>query len=109
MNKEETTVVQEFTTQNLSLMANYKLLTQPIKDAQAKLDGFKSELLEAMQNHDIKSIDNEFMKVTTVAASESTSIDMKAFEKAEPVEYAQLKEDYPKVTKRKASLRITVK
>lgn len=105
MNNELTTFENEY----VAVMANYALLDGQIKQAKEKHDALKNELQEAMQKHDIKSIDNDYLKITRVNASESTSLDLKAFQKEEPVEYAQLLEDYPKVTKRKESIRITVK
>lgn len=81
--------VQEFTEHNLELFNQLKL--------------------EAMLENGIKSIDNDLVKVTVTKASESTSIDLKEFQKKEPVSYAELLEDYPKVTKRAESLRVVFK
>lgn len=69
----------------------------------------KSKLLDAMLEAGIKSIDNDFIKVMVTNPSESVSVDLKTFQKKEPVAYAELLEDYPKVTKRSESLRITLK
>lgn len=101
--------VTTFEQQHLILMGNIAVLEKTTKEAKTTLDDLKSKLLTAMQEHDVKSIDNDLMKITRTAASESTSVDLKTFQKEEPVEYAQLLEDYPKVTKRKESIRITVK
>ncbi|GEL67222.1 hypothetical protein [Marinilactibacillus psychrotolerans] len=98
-----------FENQYMPTMANYALLDQQLKQAKAKHDEMKGKLETAMEEYGIKSIDNDYLKITRVEASESTSVDLKAMQKAEPVEYAELLEDYPKVTKRKASIRITVK
>ena len=101
--------ITNFENQNIAIMANYAMLDQQLKQAKAKHDEMKAKLEAAMDEHGIKTIDNEYLKITRVEPSESTSVDLKAMQKAKPVEYAELLEDYPKVTKRKASIRITVK
>jgi hypothetical protein len=101
--------VTVFENEYLPVMANYALLNQQINDAQEKLNGIKKQLIEGMDQYDIKTIDNDYCKITRVEASESTSIDLKAIQKEEPELYGELLEDYPKITKRKATVRITVK
>lgn len=101
--------VKVFENEYMSVMANFALLNQQIKNAQEKLDGIKNQLIEGMDQYDIKSIDNDYCKISRVEASESKSIDLKAVKKEEPKLYAELLEDYPKVSKRKASIRIMVK
>ncbi|WP_368251368.1 hypothetical protein [Enterococcus sp. 2201sp1_2201st1_B8_2201SCRN_220225] len=101
--------VQVFENEYLPVMANYALMNQQIKNAQEKLDGIKRQLMDGMDQYDIKTIDNEYCKISRVEASESKSIDLKAVQKEEPELYTELLEDYPKVSKRKASIRITVK
>ncbi|GGC74782.1 hypothetical protein [Enterococcus wangshanyuanii] len=98
-----------FENKYMASMANYALLDGQIKQAKEKLEQLKSELTEAMDQHDIKSIDNDYLKITRVAASSSTSVDLKKLQKEEAKLYGELLEDYPKVTKRNASLRIAVK
>lgn len=62
-----------------------------------------------MLEHGVKSIDNDFVKVTVTKASESVNVDLKELQKKEPRLYGELVEDYPKVTKRAESVRVTVK
>lgn len=99
----------EFEEVNKPLMASYVAMKKTIDEYTEAKKNFESELFEQMKKYGIKSIDNDVLKATVVAASTSKGIDLKEFEKQEPVDYAQLKEDYPKITKRKQSLRITVK
>ena len=47
---------------------------------------------------------NDQITISRSKASESTSIDLKALEKAEPGLYADLLKDYTKVTKRSGSV-----
>lgn len=104
--------IQEFENKYLQDFKQLRLLEEEKK----KLDELskaakaaKSKLLDAMLEAEIKSIDNDFIKVMVTNPSESVSIDLKEFQKKEPVAYAELLEDYPKVTKRSESLRITLK
>lgn len=98
-----------FENNHLAIMANYALLETQIKTYKEQQTKLKTELEQAMEKFDIKSIDNDYLKITRVAPTTRTGLDLKAFEKEEPEEYAALLEDYPKITEVKASLRITVK
>lgn len=101
--------IATFEHDHLSDMKSYAVIDQEIKNLTEKRNVFRDNLLEAMEKHDIKSIDNDVVKISLVEPSESTTVDLKKFEKQEPVDFAQLLEDYPKVTKRKGSIRITIK
>ena len=103
------TALQKFNEQGMALMANLADTLKVKKEIEAKEKSFKSELLGLMEDFGVKSIDNEYVRITYIEGSESVGIDMKAFEKAEADVYKGLLEDYPKVTKRSASIRITVK
>lgn len=93
----------------LGQMISYASIDQNIKQLTEQQKSIKDDLLQQMGKYDVKSIDNDLLKITRVQASESTSVDLKSFAKKEPTVYAGLLEDYPKVTKRKESIRITVK
>lgn len=69
----------------------------------------KADLKKAMEDYGIKSFKNDKITITYVDESESTSIDLKALEKAEPECYSGLLADYPKVTKKSAYVRFAVK
>lgn len=101
--------ITEFEEVNKPLMASYVAVKKTIDEYSDLKKKFEAELFSEMVKYDVKSIDNDVLKATIVSASTSESIDIKEFEKQEPVDYAQLKEDYPKITTRKPSLRITVK
>lgn len=103
------TEVTKFEENQMMYLASYASLDRAVTQLKKQQDEIKAELLKAMEDHNIKSIDNDILKITLVAASESTSVDLKEFAKQEPVDYAQLLEDYPKITKRSSSLRIKVK
>lgn len=69
----------------------------------------KAEIEKAMDDNDIVSGKNDYVTITRVAASESKSIDLKALQDREPKLYEDLIADYPKVTNKKAYIRIAVK
>lgn len=69
----------------------------------------KANLKKAMEDYGIKQFKNDVITITYVDESESTSIDLKALEKKEPDCYDGLLADYPKVTKKSAYVRFTVK
>lgn len=101
--------IQGFENKYLQDFKQLRLLEEEKKKLDELSKEAKSKLLDAMLEAGIKSIDNDFIKVMVTNPSEVVSIDLKAFQKKEPVAYAELLEDYPKVTKRSESLRITLK
>lgn len=101
--------VKVFETKYMAVMANIALLEKQVKEMQEKQKALKADLESAMNEFGIKSIDNDYLKIIRVEESTSTSIDLKTLQKKEPKLYGELLEDYPKVTNRKAYVRITVK
>lgn len=101
--------IQEFENKYLQDFKQLRLLEEEKKRLDELSKTAKSKLLDKMLENEIKSIDNDFIKVMVTNPSETVSIDLKTFQKNEPVAYAELLEDYPKVTKRSESLRITIK
>lgn len=101
--------IQEFENKYLQDFKQLRLLEEEKKKLDELSKEAKSKLLDAMLEAGIKSIDNDFIKVMVTNPSESVSVDLKTFQKKEPVAYAELLEDYPKVTKRSESLKITLK
>lgn len=101
--------IQEFENKYLQDFKQLRLLEEEKKRLDELSKTAKSKLLDKMLENEIKSIDNDFIKVVVTNPSETVSIDLKTFQKNEPVAYAELLEDYPKITKRSESLRITIK
>lgn len=104
-----TNEVQVFENKYLAVMVELSAIEQQKKSIEKKSKEIKADLEKAMDEYNIKSIDNEYLKITRVEASESVSIDLKAMKKKEPELYDDLLVDYPKVRKRKAYVRFTVK
>lgn len=103
------TEVTQFEKKHLQAMAHLAIMENQQKELAEKVKKSKAELEVAMDQYDIKSIDNDFLKITRVAGSTSTSIDLKVLQTKEPKLYGELLEDYPKVTNRKAHVKFTVK
>lgn len=104
-----TNQVQVFENKYLAQMQQLQQLVSQKKELEKIEKDIKKELEQAMNKYNIKSIDNEFLKITRVEASETLSIDLAAMKKKEPDLYDDLLGDYPKVTKRKAYVQFTVK
>lgn len=101
--------VQVFEKNNLVIfqrLAEFKKAKDEMEKQEAKL---KEALEKSMQEHGIKSFKNDYVTLSYVEASTSETIDLKAMQEKEPKLYAELLEDYRKVTSKKAYVRITVK
>ena len=101
--------VQIFEEKHLQAFKKLADVTKAKKEIEKQEKDIKAKLEKAMNTYDIKSIDNEYIKITRVDESTSTSLDLKEFKKKEPRLYDELLTDYPKVTKRKPHLRFKVK
>ncbi len=69
----------------------------------------RAELQKVMDEFNIVQFKNDYVTISLVKGSTTTSIDLKALEKTEPQLYADLLKDYPKETVKKDSIRILVK
>ena len=126
--------LEKFEENNLQTFETLKSISEEVKELKQQEDNVKAQLKEAMEEHEIKKIDNDFVTVTYVAESETVkvdwkevqmkeadyykellkefkkeSIDEKRFENEEPAEHKELLDDYPKVSKRKAHIRMKIK
>ena len=85
------------------------VLEDEAKDIEKRRKEVKAELLAAMEKHGVKSIDNDYVKVTYVGQSVSIGMDLKAFQLEEPKKYEKLLNKYNKETVKKPYIRITTK
>lgn len=99
----------EFEEQGIEAMKKIAEVSKEMKRLKVIEAENKKYLEDLMEDYDIKSIDNDFVKITYVEPTEATSVDIKLLEKKEPELHQELLEDYPKVTKRKGYARITAK
>lgn len=105
----ENNQVQVFEQQHMQVFKQLADITKTKKQLEEQEKKVKADLEKAMDANDIKSIDNQFLKITRVNGSTSTSVDLKAMQEKEPTLYAELLEDYPKVTNKKSYLTFKVK
>lgn len=92
-----------FNSQYLAVFGQLAAMTTMKKTLEAQEKAVKAQIQAAMDKFGIKSIDNEFIKITRIAAgADKQTVDLDAFKEAEPEEYADLLKDYPKTVKGKA-------
>lgn len=103
--------VEAFEKQYLSVMKALSNAISEKKKIEAMEKRFKASLEKVMDEYGIKSIDNEFLKITRVSGTEdSTTIDLDKLKGNEPDLYDELLADYPKTVKgKKGSIRFGVK
>lgn len=86
---------------------------QEIKQKKEALDlrekEIKSEITNILVENGTDKYEDEQYKVNYIAASESVSIDTTQLKKTSGELYIKLLNDYPKITKRSASLRVSFK
>lgn len=105
----KTDVITKFENDYLVAFKQLAEVVRQKRQAEKNEKQLKEELENAMQKYGITSIDNEFIKITQVEASESTTVDLTKLKKKEPELYEDLERDYTKISKRKAYLRFTIK
>ena len=100
-----------FDEQYLTVFQQLAALTLEKKKLEAQEKKVKEQIQSAMDQFGIKSIDNDYIKITRVEqGKDSVTVDLEAFAAAEPEEYAGLLKDYPKTVKGKAGyVRFNVK
>jgi len=82
-------------------------MEEEAKALKRKLDAAKAEILKAMEENNIKEVENDFVKITYVPATESWAVDWKAFEFEEPEMYEDIAKKFNKKKFRKAYVRVT--
>lgn len=55
--------IQVFENKYMAVMENIALLEKQVKDLQDKQKALKADLEKAMDEYDIKSIDNDYLKI----------------------------------------------
>ena len=91
-------------------------LLKELKDIKAEKDRLdakekeiKEEITKILVENGADKYEDDDYRVTYIAASESVSIDTTQLEKTSEELYIKLLSDYPKITKRSASLRVSFK
>lgn len=101
--------LQLFEEKNISLFDGLNTISKGIETLKAKEDEIKAKIKDAMDQYNIKSFENDLVKITRVKHSESTSLDVKKLKDEDEELYQDLMNSYKKVTKRKGYIRITPK
>lgn len=98
-----------FGTEYMEVFKELALLEDEAKEIKKRQDEVKADILEAMEKNNIKSFENDFVKITYVAATESWIVDWKAFEFEEPEMYEEIAKKYNKRRTRKAYVKVTTR
>ena len=101
--------LQKFEEKNLRLFEDLAANTRMKEALEEREKDLKEQLLIAMENNGITSIDNEIIRINYIAGSESVSLDTKALRAEEPELYHQLEQKYNKRSKKNPYVRFTVK
>lgn len=106
--KEELQIFEE---QYLAMMQSLSDMTKQKKKLEDQEKKVKEQLKQVFEQYGIKSLDNQFLKITRVSGSaDSVTIDLTKFQENEPETFADILKDYPKTVKGKsASIRFDVK
>lgn len=105
LNEKEFTTkeVKAFEDQHMMIFRQLADIINAKKKWEKEEEKAKAAIKKIMDKYEIKSIDNDVIKITRVApGADKLTVDLEAFAKAEPEEYADLVKDYPKTVKGKA-------
>ena len=92
-----------FESQYMTVFQQLSEIEKVKKKLEEESKKLKKQFEKVMDEYGIKSISNQYITITRVAAVPSkTTIDLEAFAKAEPKNYAELLADYPKVSSGKS-------
>lgn len=96
--------VELFNEKYLAVFKQLSELSIAKKKIMEKEKEIKEQMKSAMEEYNIKSIDNEYIRISYVAQGKpSVKLDLKSFEKEESVLYNQLLNKYPKHVKARSS------
>lgn len=101
--------IKQFEQHHLEMFEHLAEITRQKRRLEEMEARVKSNLEEAMNTYNIKTIDNEYVRITRVEGSTSKTIDLKKLEEKEYNLYRELLEDYPKTTTKKSYLMFKVK
>jgi hypothetical protein len=100
-----------FENQFIEAFKQMAAISKQKKDLDAKEKKFKEQLEKAMDEFQIKSINNDYVRITRIAENPGkTVIDVDELQKKEPELFNDLLKDYPKISgKKKAYVKFEVK
>lgn len=103
------TNLQLFEQNNLAAFQKLAELNRQKKALEDAEKEVKAAIETSMEEYGVQSIKNDYITISYVEASSSTTVDLAALKKSEPALYADLLADYPKTTERKAYVKFNVK
>lgn len=103
----EKTALARFEERNLAEFKALASLKQQIKELEKKEEEIKEGIKAAMEHYGVQSFKNEYITISYVPESKTETIDLKALQAAEPELYAELLEDYRKVTTKRGYVRFS--
>ncbi len=98
-----------FEQKNMIAFKRLANLSNQKKELEAQEKKIKEEIKVAMDKHGVKSFKNDFVTISNVAGSSSTTIDIAKMKEKEPNLYEDLMKDYPKTTTRSGYVKIVAK
>lgn len=101
--------LQNFEQKNMAVFETLARISKTKAELEAQEKDAKEKLLIAMENNGITSIDNDVIRISYVAGTESVALDTKALRADDPKLYNKLEQKYNKRTKRGAYIRFTAK
>jgi predicted phage-related endonuclease len=99
----------EFNTAYITKMQKLAELETAKKEIEETSKQVRAELLKAMQDNNLVKVENDYVAITRVAASDSTTLDTKKMKQLEPDKFFELLDEYPKHIVKGESIRIKVK
>lgn len=101
--------LQRFEEKNLAVFQQLADISKAKEQLEKEEKDLKEALLIQMENHGVTSIDNDIIRISYVAESESVTLDVKELLADAADTYHALEQKYNKRTKKKAYIRITAK
>lgn len=101
--------LQKFEEKNMAVFETLARISKTKAELEAQEKDVKEALLIAMENNNITSVDNNVIRISYVAGTESVALDTKALRADNPELYNELEQKYNKRTKRGAYIRFTAK
>ncbi len=103
--------IKVFEEQHLVVMQSLSEMTKQKKALEEQEKKVKAQLEKVMDEHGIKSVENQFLKITRIPASAGKqTVDLDKMQKEEPKLFEELLADYPKTSgAKKAFVRFDVK
>jgi len=102
---EGSTELEVFETKSAAIIQSIADIVTQKKDLEEKEKTMKAQLQKAMEQHGIKSFNNEVIKITYIAATTANSVDSKKLKE----KYPEIASECSKVSNKSAYVKVEVK